>query len=186
MRAKILGLDKKLDVVKIEVTDDEGLKYFVMIPRPADGRFPSNDDLVKAAVAIVRGRQSGPKFINARRKSLYGPTIEQRVAKELLKFGYGKKEAQRLAANEQGSNVKEIVKRIVARDTHISVGGKRNAGAVPIYGRVLRIEAEKTWEHEYGGKKSKPSQKYFHDFTTKNAMIYGLPDGSLLIKVKGK
>lgn len=60
----------------------------------------------------------------------------------------------------------------------------RSNPGVPIYGRVLRIEAEKTWEHEYGGKDSKPSQKYYHDFTSKNAMIYGLPDGSLLIKAK--
>lgn len=60
------------------------------------------------------------------------------------------------------------------------------SNAIPIYGRVLRIEAEKTWPHEYGGKESSPSQKYFHEFTTKNAMIYGLPDGSLLIKSKGR
>lgn len=53
-----------------------------------------------------------------------------------------------------------------------------------IYGRCLRIEAIKTVPHTYGGKPSRAGQKYFHDFTTKNAMIYGLPDGSLLIKAK--
>lgn len=58
--------------------------------------------------------------------------------------------------------------------------------AIPIYGRVLRIEAEKTWPHEYGGKKSQAKQKYFHDFSTKNVILYGLPDGSLLIKAKGR
>lgn len=58
------------------------------------------------------------------------------------------------------------------------------AGAVKIYGRCLRIEAIKTVSHSYGGKPTTGGQRYFHDFTTKNAMIYGLPDGSLLIKSK--
>lgn len=62
----------------------------------------------------------------------------------------------------------------------------RSNPGVPIYGRVIRIEAEKTWPHEYGGQESKATQKYYHDFTSKNAMIYGLPDGSLLIKSKKK
>jgi hypothetical protein len=57
-------------------------------------------------------------------------------------------------------------------------------GAVKIYGRCLRIEAVKMVSHLYGGKKTPATQKYFHDFTTKNAMIYGLPDGSLLIKAR--
>src|SRR5262245_16246787 len=55
-------------------------------------------------------------------------------------------------------------------------------GAVKIYGRCLRIEAVKLRSHLYGGKSTRGDQKYFHDFTTKHAMIYGLPDGSLLIK----
>jgi hypothetical protein len=75
-----------------------------------------------------------------------------------------------------------ILKPKKIRSTKIS----SNPSSVPIYGRVLRIEAEKTWSHEYGGKPSKGSQKYFHDFSTKNAVIYGLPDGSLLIKAKKK
>lgn len=63
-----------------------------------------------------------------------------------------------------------------------NVCGKKNAGAVKIYGRCLRIEAIKTVKHTYGGKTSTAGQKYFHDFSTQNAIIYGLPDGSLLIK----
>jgi len=55
-------------------------------------------------------------------------------------------------------------------------------GAVKIYGRCLRIEAVKLRAHTYDGKPTPGGQKYFHDFTTKHAMIYGLPDGSLLIK----
>jgi len=55
-------------------------------------------------------------------------------------------------------------------------------GAAKIYGRCLRIEAIKLQKHTYGGKVTPPGQKYFHDFSTKYAVIYGLPDGSLLIK----
>jgi len=55
-------------------------------------------------------------------------------------------------------------------------------GAIRIYGRCLRIEAVKLQPHTYGGKETAAGQKYYHDFTTKNAVIYGLPDGSLLIK----
>lgn len=53
---------------------------------------------------------------------------------------------------------------------------------IKIYGRCLRIEAIKMVEHLYNGRKARATQRYFHDFTSKNAIIYGLPDGSLLIK----
>lgn len=53
---------------------------------------------------------------------------------------------------------------------------------IKIYGRCLRIEAIKMVEHLYNGHKARATQRYFHDFTSKNAIIYGLPDGSLLIK----
>lgn len=62
---------------------------------------------------------------------------------------------------------------------------KRNPqGAVKIYGRCLRIEAIKMVSHVYGGKPARAGQKYWHDFTTKNAIIYGMPDGSLRIVSK--
>lgn len=66
-----------------------------------------------------------------------------------------------------------------------NTGGRslRNSG-VKIYGRCLRIEAVKLVPHTYGGKPTKGGQHYFHDFTTKNAIIYGLPDGSLKIVSK--
>lgn len=67
----------------------------------------------------------------------------------------------------------------------VSPQGKANPAPVKIYGRCLRIEAIKTVSHTYGGKTTKAGQHYFHDFTDKNAVIYGLPDGSLLIKSKG-
>lgn len=53
-----------------------------------------------------------------------------------------------------------------------------------IYGRCLRIEAIKTNNHTYGGKATAAGQRYYHDFTTKNAKIYGLPNGDLLISTR--
>lgn len=61
---------------------------------------------------------------------------------------------------------------------------KNTGGGVKIYGRCLRIEAVKMVNHTYGGKPTKAGQHYFHDFTTKNAIIYGMPDGSLRIVAK--
>jgi len=55
---------------------------------------------------------------------------------------------------------------------------------VKIYGRCLRIEAVKTVNHTYGGKPTGAGQHYFHDFTAKNAKIYGLPNGDLLISTR--
>lgn len=98
-----------------------------------------------------------------------------------------KLQAKRLEARTPGSFIQEKdgryyilkPKRIGSRPVNV-----RNSprGAVKIYGRCLRIEAVKTSAHTYGGETTRAGQKYFHDFTTKNAMIYGLPDGSLLIK----
>ena len=63
-------------------------------------------------------------------------------------------------------------------------GTKNPGGRVKIYGRCLRIEAIKTVKHTYGGKSTGAGQRYFHDFTTKNAKIYGLPNGDLLISAR--
>jgi hypothetical protein len=58
---------------------------------------------------------------------------------------------------------------------------KRNpsAGAKEIYGRILAIEAQK------GPKSNYPNENFRHDFKP-GAKIYGLPDGSILIKGKKK
>lgn len=78
-----------------------------------------------------------------------------------------------------------ILKPKKTRNHALGVRSARNPnmqGAVLIYERCLRIEAVKMRKHQYGGKESPAGQKYFHDFTTKNARIYGLPNGDLLIK----
>lgn len=59
-----------------------------------------------------------------------------------------------------------------------------NATKTKIYGRILRIEAQKTQPHICDAECKRANHCYFHDFTTKNAMIFGMPDGSLRIQTK--
>lgn len=169
MRAKLLGHDKKIDQVKVEVTDDEGLKYLVLIPRPPSGRFPSTDAIVKQAMDQIRHKIGNP-----------GKELFHVFGKSRSKIA-----AAKLAARHPGSRVFApgdgsyyvIKKRTAKRNVP-----KKNHGPVKIYDQLLRIEAQKMHPHTYGGKPSRGGQKYFHDFHTKKVKVYGLPDGSLLIK----
>lgn len=62
-------------------------------------------------------------------------------------------------------------------------GRKANPGAVIIYRRVLRVEAQKIGKHRCDGECRRANHCYFHDFSKgANAVAYGLPDGSVLIK----
>ncbi len=52
---------------------------------------------------------------------------------------------------------------------------------VPIYGRVLRVEAEKVGPHKNCDAACKKTKhRYFHDFKP-GVRMYGLPDGSILL-----
>ena len=51
---------------------------------------------------------------------------------------------------------------------------------VEIYGRLLRIEAQKGPGHVCDAKCKAAGHRYFHDFS-KHAHVYGMPDGSLKI-----
>lgn len=62
--------------------------------------------------------------------------------------------------------------------------GKSNPGTgkpVLIYGAVNRIYATKTQGHQCDSECARNGHRYFHDFKSKPKM-YGLPDGSILIK----
>jgi hypothetical protein len=62
------------------------------------------------------------------------------------------------------------------------IGAKLNPGQITkIYGKVLRIEAQKTGKHQCDAECKRCGHRYYHDFRVKPSM-YGLPDGSILIK----
>jgi hypothetical protein len=54
-------------------------------------------------------------------------------------------------------------------------------GKTKIYGKVLRIEAQKTGRHFCDAECKRAGHKYYHDFRVKPTM-YGLPNGDILIK----
>lgn len=54
---------------------------------------------------------------------------------------------------------------------------------VKIYGRLIRIEAQKTQDHICDNECKAVNHKYFHDFKSKPE-IWGLPNGDLLIKAR--
>jgi len=56
-----------------------------------------------------------------------------------------------------------------------------NPRRVLVYGNLIRIEAQKTQPHRCDPGCKRVKHCYFHDFKP-GAKIYGLPDGSLLIK----
>ena len=59
--------------------------------------------------------------------------------------------------------------------------GLPNPKRVLIYGEVQTIFAKKTQKHICDDECKKHGHKYFHEFSSKPKM-YGLPDGSILIK----
>jgi len=59
--------------------------------------------------------------------------------------------------------------------------GSKNPKATLIYGTVNRIIATKTQKHICDAECKRHGHRYYHDFASKPQM-YGLPDGSLLIK----
>lgn len=92
-----------------------------------------------------------------------------------------------LAARRKESTVKNgfIIKR-GNRYQVLSSYARRNpvsnkSQLTKIYGKVLRIEAQKTGAHHCDAECRKCGHRYFHDFKVKPSM-YGLPDGTLWIK----
>lgn len=81
-----------------------------------------------------------------------------------------------------GIRCHEMCKRFL----RLPVSGKllfpqRNPPLTRIYGKVLRVEAQKTGKHVCDSGCKKAGHRYFHVFKVSPSM-YGLPDGSLLIK----
>lgn len=57
---------------------------------------------------------------------------------------------------------------------------KNSRGRTLIYGKVTRIEAQKTQDHICDEECKRFKHRYFHEFTS-GPKMYGLPDGSILI-----
>lgn len=121
------------------------------------------------------GKLTKSQFSNPRRSA---KTVEQRVAIELhRKFGYSKKEARQRAANEYGSNVSEIVRRIVRSDTHRSVGGLRNPRrSFQRIGRALEVRYHRTIGRQPGF--------YKHEIESRKAGVYTIPEGWIYVPGK--
>jgi len=67
---------------------------------------------------------------------------------------------------------------------HVNVKRKRknpNEDETLIYGRLMRIEAQKTQPHRCDAACRRARHQYFHDFK-KGSEIWGLPDGSLVVR----
>ena len=126
------------------------------------------------------------------------PTLEKQVSRRLQHFGYSKRDAEREAANAQGSNVEEIVKRIVRRDTHKSVGGhlnprrrrldpvgerqRRGMAVNPSRSRMVRIgrALEVRYKRDIG---RKPGY-YKHEIRSRKAGVYTIPPGWVYVSSK--
>ena len=93
--------------------------------------------------------------------------------------------AHTLTVRDDNGDSWQVTSADIIHSAAVKVGRlPNNKKGVPIYGRCLRIEAIKMRPHRYGGKPTAAGQKYYHDFTSKNAKIYGLPNGDLLISTR--
>lgn len=73
-------------------------------------------------------------------------------------------------------------KRYAKRRKYTGAGQhKTNPPAKLIYGRILEIRAEKTQPHQCDAECTSHGHRYVHTFESRNAKIYGLANGDILI-----
>jgi len=140
---------------------------------------------------LTKARQT---LRRAKRPAMNGPHSKGFMMDKTDKYWYGKgfddalqgfnkrnQKAQYLRGYKDGIHYAEGQVKAGFADPRPS---KRNPGTqkpVLIYGNVQRIYAVKTQDHICDADCKAHGHRYYHDFKSKPKM-YGLPDGSLLIK----
>lgn len=115
--------------------------------------------------------------LSAQTKMMFEPqsglfnSISKRKARLILHEG--KARGRRLTAKQR--------RFFGARASGYPARKQKNPGPRIIYGRVLRVDAQKTQTHICDDECKKFGHRYFHEFGP-GAKMYGLPDGSILIK----
>ena len=103
-----------------------------------------------------------------------GERSKLRTASQLIRH------ARRTTAATNRGTVKNVgAGRRLRKSTRSRVDRKRNGGTgTLIYESITRIEGTKGKDSQFAG------EKFFHNFKRPYPRMYGLPDGSLLIKSK--
>jgi hypothetical protein len=89
---------------------------------------------------------------------------------------------RRRALNPARPNREPALREATARQK-ARLNPMRKRGGIQIYGRILRIEAQKTGPHQCDAKCAAAGHRYYHNFKPGSA-IYGNTDGSLTVKRK--
>jgi hypothetical protein len=103
----------------------------------------------------------------SRERTLTHPELNRlRSASQVIRY-----HRRKTSATNTPRRVRKVSSRVRARSN-----GHENPRGTLIYEKVTRIEGTKGRESQY------PGQKFFHNFKRPYPKMYGLPDGSLLIK----
>lgn len=179
-------------MVKSSYTPREARVVFSEYMQIAQKRKLTAHERQRLSMARQALRRARRPAMNPRRVAPWMPGTKVRaVARELLKHGYSREDALRFAKAFDDTvgigSVKDAVERIVKSKTTMwrrvnppkTTRRLSTKKVVKIYGKVLRIEAQKTGPHRCDAECRKCRHKYFHDFKAPARML-GLSPGDVL------